>query len=887
MNNDPIIKKKKTFFMVWLMPLLAILLGGWMMYSYYQNKGVELIVTFKSGEGFEAGKTPLMFNGIQVGKVTGVTINPDDISKVDVTITVTKNALGLPRKGNMFWKVSPKVSLTEITGLNALLSGAYIQIMPAIKDLQKIRKLPYTTHFIALDTPPTNTFEPGITLILTSDEADLQEGAPVIFRKQPIGKILQSSVTKRGVTYTIHIDRRYASLIREHSLFWKISGVEMRASLAGISLEMDSLATVITGAIEVDSPNAGEPLISPDVARKLYDNKSDAQLGTNTITLIAQNGYNIDPKLASVYFQGMEAGKVLKVSYSPTQNATFFTLKLKEDFAHLANQDAYFWIVEPKVGLTQLEGLEAISRGPFISFETSSNSLNMKNTFSLHTTPPPMKGVSIALRGKDAAGLSVGSNIIYRNIIIGSIRSLSLSRDGKEVIYDAIIADQYRHILNDTSHFYPQKALDFDASLAGIYFNIGSASSLLHGGITMETKNLSAKFTRKNFVLEENSQALQDQEYTQSGGKTLILTARTLGSLKQGSPILYKGIKAGKILSYSLNPKSDTVDFTLYIEPKYASYINSSTMFYNLSGVRVKADLSGVDIQTGSLESIVAGGVGFKTPLKADEVKDMDRFTLYDNEQATQNQYTTIHLTSQSSPEIKEGTKVIYKSIIIGRVESLELDGDMIDATVLIDQRYKRFLVNDTLFWSVDASIKINGVKNVSTILGGSYISLMPGKSTTTRQNYSILSGAPIDSIHKEGLRVKLIGSRLHGISEGAPLFYRQIQIGNVEKYTLTKDATGVEMTVFINPCYAHLVRQNSLFYNATVLGMDVGLFSAKLRTETISTMVNGGIVLATPNKYGARASSMETFKLYDDAKDEWREWAPALVSEEKCTSEN
>lgn len=887
MINEPVVKKKKLFFIVWLMPLLALLLGSWMVYNYYQNKGVEIVITFKNGEGIEVNKTPLLFNGIKLGKVTAITINPDDISKVDVTVTVPKKAIAVPRQGNMFWKVSPKISLTEVTGLDTLLSGAYIEIMPSSKDIKKVRSLPYTTRFIALDGAPVDTFDPGIILTLLSNEADLKEGAPVIFRKEPIGKILKSSISKDGVKYTIHIASKYAHLIQNNTFFWQISGLEFRASLAGISLEMDSLASLVTGAIAIDSPSGGQALADFTVPKKLYSNREDAELGANTLTLIAKSGYNIDPKMARIYFQGMEAGSIIKIDYNPAKNTTFFTIKLKENFAHLANQNAYFWIVEPKIGITDIEGLDAITRGPFISFITTSASGAPKESFTLNTAPPPIKGVSIIIKGNNGAGLSVGSNIVYRDIIVGTIRSINLDRNGKNLLYETIIAEKYRHLLNNTSRFYPQKAVNFDASLAGVYFNVGSVSSIVHGGVIMETKDLSAPLTHKNFLLADDHQSLEEQDYnTQNGGKTLILSAATKGSLKKDSPILYKGIKAGKVLNYTLNPKNDTVDFKIYIEPKYANYVNTSTVFYNLSGVQVKADLSGVNIQTGSLETIVAGGIGFKTPLKADEIKEMERFKLYDTEQAAQNQYMTIHLTSKHTPDIKEGTKITYKSIVIGRIESLELEGDGIDATALIDQKYKRFLLKDTLFWPVDAAIKINGVKNAGTLFSGTYITLMPGKSKTQQSTFSMLKNAPVDSIQKNGLRIKLIGTRLHGITEGVPLFYRQIKIGNVEKYTLKQDATGVEMIVFVDACHAHLVRQNSVFYNATVLGMDVGLFSAKLRTETISTMIDGGIVLATPTKYSAPASSMETFKLYDDAKDEWREWSPTLISEKNCGNE-
>ena len=273
MTNEPIVKKKKLFFIVWLMPLLALLLGSWMVYNYYQNKGVEIVITLKDGDGIEVNKTPLLFNGIKLGKVTAIAICPTDISKVDVTVTIPKKAVGIPRQGNMFWKVAPKVSLTEVTGLNALLSGAYLEAMPVIKDIEKVKKLPFQTHFIALDTPPVNTFEPGVTVTLLSDEADLQVGAPVLFKKLPVGRVLKSSLTTQGLQYTLHIDEKYKHLIQNNSIFWKISGIELRASLAGIYVQMDSLASLVTGGIQFDSPPNGQAVTAAQPLFQLFDNR--------------------------------------------------------------------------------------------------------------------------------------------------------------------------------------------------------------------------------------------------------------------------------------------------------------------------------------------------------------------------------------------------------------------------------------------------------------------------------------------------------------------------------------------------------------------------------------------------------------------------------------
>lgn len=882
MSQKAVVKKRKSIYIVWIIPFVAMAIAGWMVFQYYNEKGSDIVVTFDQGDDFAVGKTPLMYNGIQLGQVSDVDINPYDITKVDVTITVKKTAVdGVARKGNIFWKVEPKLSLTEVTGLSTILGGVYIGVMPGANDAKKLHSLPFQTNFKASESKPVNIFDPGVLITLRAVKSDIKAGAPVTFRKINVGQVLEAKLTEIGVDYVVHIKRDYSHLVKENSKFWKISGVEVRASLAGLRVEMESLASVVAGGIAFNSPDDGKIVTGNHQEYHLFENYDQVVLDPDNITLVSRSGYNIDAKASHVYFKGMEAGDIISIDYDPNVDETTFKIRLKSSFRHLVNKDAYFWIVEPHIGLNKIKGLDAIAQGRYITFETMSASKELKKKFVLHQESPPMSGMHLRLVGKKGYNLKNGVNVIYRDIIIGSVRSLSLTEDGHHVSLDIIVADQYKSLINDTSNFYIQGAVEAEASLDGAYFNVGSISSMLNGGIVVETKDITAKRTSYAFELIESYRAFKEREYIQSGGKTFMLYTASLGSLKQGSPVTYKGISVGKVIGYELDKKSEKIKVKIYIEPDYADRVNSSTKFYNISGVEVKASLEGLKIRTDSIESLVSGGIAFKTPLKENSVDEMHLFKLYADEDQADENYVRITLQMDRGFNLEEGSPIVYKSMTIGRIKSMKLKGAAVNAIALIDQEYSSLFRKDTILWIEKLKVGLTGVENVSSLIRGSFLELLPGRSDELADHFFVSATPPAPTINKEGLRIVLSGSRLSSLKIGSPVFYRQIRIGSVEQFRLSDDATNVEMMLYIDKCYAYLVRRNSIFYNATALGMDVSLFGVKVSTETVNTMIKGGITLVTPDEPMGVAEEMRAFKLYDKPDESWLAWAPKLVNHE------
>lgn len=881
MSQKAVVKERKSIYVVWIIPIVAMLIAGWMIFKYYDNKGYEIVITFNSGDGITVGKTPLIYNGINLGMVNDVAINPEDISKVDVTVMVDKAAKGVARQGNVFWKVEPRLTLTEVTGLSTIFSGVYIGVMPGVNDAKKLLSLPYQYRFEAVEKEPVNILEPGLIVMLYADKSDIKAGAPVIFRKITVGKILEVKLTDKGVEYVARIKHKYSHLIKKNSSFWKISGVEVRASLAGLRVRMDSLASVVAGGIAFNSPPEGAAPADNQYRYRLFDSYGKAVLNADIITLVARSGYNIDAKASHVYFKGMEAGDIIAIDYDPDNDETTFKIRLKSSFRHLANKDAYFRIVEPHIGLNSIEGLDAIAQGRYITFETGSSSKELKQKFVLHQKMRPLSGMHLKLLATKSYNLKEGVDILYHDMIIGSVHSLRLAGDHEHIVLDIVIADKYKHLVNDTSNFYFQSAVETGASFDGFYFNLGSITSMIHGGIVVDTKDINARRTSDAFELIESYKKFQEREYIQSGGKTFILDADTLGSLKKGSPVTYKGINVGKVTGYELDKKSDRIRIKVYIEPEYADRVNTSTKFYNISGVEVKAGLEGLKIRTDSIESVVSGGIAFKTPLKENSVDKMHLFKLYADEDQADENYVRITLQMDTGFNLKEGSPIVYKSMTVGRIKSMKLKGAAVNAVALIDREYSSLFTKDTVLWIEKLEVGLTGVENASSLIGGPFLELLPGRSDELADHFFVSAVPPAPTINKDGLRVVVYGSRLSSLKIGSPVFYRQIRIGSVEQFRLSDDAASVELMLYIDRCYAYLVRRNSVFYNATALGMDVSLFGVKVSTETVTTMIEGGITLVTPDEPLEVSEEMRLFRLYDKPEESWLAWSPKLVNHE------
>jgi len=883
-STKAIERRRSVSLVVWIVPLLALALAGWMLFKFYSDRGVEITVTFKDGSGLLERKTLLKYKGIVVGHVTKIKLHPQDISMVDVSISVNSNAISaVGREGNEFWKVKPKVSLTEVSGLETIMGGLYIEIFPAKKTFEELYELPEKFEFIAAEHRPFNQLNPGIKLMLKDKEGRFALDTPIIYKKFIVGSIVERELSANSVKYIVHIKEEYKHLIKTDSRFWGLSGVDFKASMAGIKLKIDSLATLIAGGITFDSldSNTSQACFEMDKISEfeLYANKKATEFDKDIITLMGTKAYNLDPDLSAVYYKGVEAGKIDSVEYNPKKDSTQIHIRLKKNFSNLVSDRGYFWIVEPKFSLKGISGLDAITKGPYITFIPHKGDINKNSNFSLHVKPPQNDGNMIYLFASEAKGLRAGSGVFYRDIEVGYINEIMLAKDKKSLKLNIIINHEYTHLLNDSSLFYLRNAIEADVSLSSIKIKAGSLKSIIQGGIAFDTDNIRAKRKKKSFKLHTSYSDIETSRYLNNGGKYITLHAESPKSVKSGTPIYYKRFKAGEVIDMNYNSQRDQVDIKIYIEKKFADKINSSTHFYNAGGLDVSVDFPKLRIDMESVESLVSGALAFVSLDKKAKLKNSNVYRLFDNRQSAEDESYKATLHLKNAMNLHEGSKIIYKGIVIGEVGNLILSPEGVDATMSIQKAYKYLMVKDALISLSNFELSFEGVKNPEAIIGGPSLHVKAGTSKVLAKDYILKDILSHENQLREGLRIAVSASRRSSLKVGSAVLYRQIKIGDIEEYRLSDNSRRVEFSLFIEPCYAHLIRKNSRFYNASALGVEIGLSGIKVTTETVETMISGGIVLVTPTEFDDQAEDMQVFGLRNEPKEEWLNWNPQLSS--------
>jgi len=250
-NNLPEskIKPRSKFSIVWLVPIIAILIGSWLAYKAWSEMGPEISLTFKTADGLEAGKTKIKYKNVEFGTVTTVEINTET-HNVDVTAEMEKKITPFLTDKSSFWVVRARVNASGVSGLGTLLSGAYINIDPSTEG-KKARK------FTGLEIPPVITGDAlGKRFILHSKTlGSIQRDVPVFYRKFNVGRVEDVKLNDDGQSATINIFIKapYDKWVNTSTKFWNSSGVDVSMSAAGFDVKTESFVSILIGGISFDS----------------------------------------------------------------------------------------------------------------------------------------------------------------------------------------------------------------------------------------------------------------------------------------------------------------------------------------------------------------------------------------------------------------------------------------------------------------------------------------------------------------------------------------------------------------------------------------------------------------------------------------------------------
>ena len=654
MNDLPLAKVRpaSNWSAIWVLPLIALLIGGWLGWRAYNEAGIEIQVMFASGDGIQPGKTEVIFKGMPIGKVIALELDDSGERRgVRATLEMDKRVEQHLRTNTRFWLVKPSVSLAGITGLETLVSGNYITASPGDGEP--------TREFTALsEPPPLADSAPGLHLTLKAERlGSLNRDSPVFYKQIQVGRVKSYALVEEQnlIEVKVFIEPQFASLVRKHTRFWNASGVSIDAGLSGVTVRTESLASIVAGGIAFATPEhrKDSPPTDPSLPFRLYEDFDTAQAGIR-VNLTLHEFDGLEPGRTPVMYKGIQVGHMKTFKIDDDLSGARVELMLDPRTEDYLVEGTDFWVVKPSISLAGITGLEALVKGNYIAIRPGEKGGAPSRDFAARPKAPPL-----------------------------------------------------------------------DLAAPGLH---------------------------------------------------LVLFSEVRGSLEIGSPVLFKQLKVGSVQSYQLSRDNKQVAFGVHIEPEYTHLVNNSTRFWNASGITLKGGLSGVEVKSESLQTLLAGGIAFETPdpKAAKNDKRVQRFNLYSSQEQALEKGVALTIRVPRGDGLNPGTAIRYKGLDVGKVERIELTDDL-QAVILharVTQATQQIARVGTQFWVVKPEVSLTRAANLETLVSGQYLEVQPSAQKGARRTeFTALASPPNQAVREEGIsRVQDV--YLPGISAlAAPVF--------------------------------------------------------------------------------------------------------------------
>ena len=501
------------------------------------------------------------------------------------------------------------------------------------------------------------------------------------------------------------------------------------------------------------------------------------------------------------------------------------------------------------------------------------------------------RGIPIEIIFENAEGIKAGKTALkFEGVKVGQVHAVELSPKLDRVIVKAYLKDSAKELAREGSQFwivYPKITIEgisgLDTLIAGNYIAVQEGT----GKESTKFKGLKNPPPR-----DPNSPNL-----------FLTLESEMMPQVNIGSPILYNKHQIGSVKKLSLNVDTLKSEVKIMIKERYKSLVRMNSVFADYSGIDLTLDLKGVDLKTDSLTTIAFGGITMGTPNQetnpAPQAENDTRFLLYRsieeilqkqarlaNKTEGEHDYILELVLSDASAVVLEKTELRLKGVAIGNIGEMHVspDDNKVVAKAFIRRQYKYIAQKGTRFTLITPSIEVEDFRRVKLdpkFLLGTYIKVEVGTHNTEYQERFHVR-IPDNHLFQPmvGLKLNLQAARLGKLSKGAPVYYRGIQVGQIEGYQLARDASSVDIEVVIQKQYASLIRSQTRFWNVSGIDAQISLWGGvEVKTESFTGVFEGAIAFATPDhqNMGSKVQDGKSFVLHEKPEKKWLLWKPTI----------
>ncbi|MCP3849432.1 MAG: MCE family protein [Gammaproteobacteria bacterium] len=839
------VSDKKSFSPVWILPIVAFLIGVGLVIESYLSAGIMITLQVPSAEGIVVGKTKVLYKGIATGIVKDRTVTKD-LQNIVLHIEMDKRTERVLHDNAQFWVVEPRISLSGVSGLDTIIGGRYIAI-DVNEDGEPKR------DFIALNAPPPPTEDtPGLHLKLRLNRLEsIERGTKIYYKQIPVGEVTNYTLEENDteIHAWVLIEPEYAHLVKENSHFYNVSGVKINAGLSGVKIETESLISVIAGGVAFYNPVQKEEAKAAKNGQfyQLYSDFEAAKVGV-PIVFRFKNTDELQEHVTEIKFQGRVIGRIGAFSYDQEKNEVIVLASINPLMENALTDNTQFWVVKPSVSLLKITGLDALLSGNYIQMRPSLKGRATREFDVLESTPPlsiAEPGLHVNIESNTLGSIDINSPIHFKNIVVGHIDGYRLSDDSSKVQLKAFIKPEFSHLVKKNSHFYNVSGLNISGGVSGIKVQTESLAAILKGGIAFYTP----EFEGKQAQSENGDQFVLYKDYDEAkAGLEISLTFTTATGLTEGiTKVIYKGLVIGLVQEVIPNGDKKTVTAKVTLDPIAEGALVDDTKFW-----MVKPKISLGEVK--NLETLFGGN--YVTLRLGTSQKKRHIFPVSQDRPPYDKSYPGLHLKLRSSNlgSISVGAPVMYNRIKIGDIQDYELAKDRKNINILIHiwPQYTDIVHSNSRFYNasgfqIDASFAGIDVhtESVESILKGG-ISLYndpddSGKKAVNDDFYTLFED--FDAAQMNAFYVKVQFKDAKGLAVGSKVSYKNISVGKVHSIQLSRDkANSVWVSLELDSLLQPKLGSQSRFWVKTAkLGLT--------KTENLDTLVQGSYITVQPIK--------------------------------------
>ena len=319
--------------LVWLVPIVALVIAASLLVRSVLATGPRIEIEFNTAEGLEPGKTEVRYKEVVIGRVEAVALR-EDRQAVIVAVQLDRSAAAVASQDTRFWVVRPRIGTAGVSGLGTLLSGAYIGVDAGTSEERRER-------FVGLESPPLMLRgEPGGSFELSAEDlGSLDVGSPVYYRRTQVGRVVGYGLDPQRdeLTVKVFVEAPYHTLVTPETRFWNASGVDLTLNAAGLTLDTQTLASVLAGGIGFERPPGAAPQAAASDGSRftLFANRQAALAPPDGLAVPVRMVFDQSVRGLSIGapldFLGVDIGVVRKITLQRDARRGRFPVEVRAD----------------------------------------------------------------------------------------------------------------------------------------------------------------------------------------------------------------------------------------------------------------------------------------------------------------------------------------------------------------------------------------------------------------------------------------------------------------------------------------------------------------------------------------------------------------------------